>query len=196
MGCPDCPSTNSHDLRSLGPAPSSTELQDTRATAARLNRQGCFFRKALPSTRAGNVIIADTYNFRVRKVTPDRQITTIAGVGFMDTSEEVGADNKPATSTPLHFLTDVAVDASGNVFFSEGRGIGSAGSRLTVTCAWSLVGGDWSASAARGTWPCRRRCPHHRWQSTATASCTGRTPSAIGCGGQTMLPHRCSIFPI
>ena len=64
---------------------------------------------------AGNLYIADTWNYRVRKVTPDGAITTIAGTGAQDDS----GDNGPATSAMLTDPVGIAVDASGNVIFGD-----------------------------------------------------------------------------
>ena len=47
----------------------------------------------------GNVYIVDAYNQRVRKVTPDGRITTIAGTGKQGTS----GDGGPATSATLSY---------------------------------------------------------------------------------------------
>ena len=59
----------------------------------------------------GNVYIADTYNYRIRKVTISTGIiTTIAG---SSTSGSYSGDNGPATSAALYYPTGVNVDSSG-----------------------------------------------------------------------------------
>jgi hypothetical protein len=58
---------------------------------------------------AGNVYIADTQNFRVRRVGTDGVITTVAGSGE---SNRTG-DGGPATSASLGSLFDVAVGCAG-----------------------------------------------------------------------------------
>jgi sugar lactone lactonase YvrE len=62
----------------------------------------------------GNVFIADYTNDRIRRVTPDGIITTVAGVGTFGSS----GDGGPATSAELVPL-NVAVDNSGNVFLYD-----------------------------------------------------------------------------
>jgi uncharacterized protein (TIGR03437 family) len=62
---------------------------------------------------AGNLYIADTYNFRVRKVSHG-VITTVAGNGTYGTS----GDNGPATSAQLG-ATAVAVDSAGNLYICD-----------------------------------------------------------------------------
>src|SRR5438876_1100136 len=64
---------------------------------------------------AGNLFIADTLNHRIRKVTPDGIITTVAGSGTGGFS----GDRGPAVSAQLNFPYSVAVDASGNLFIAD-----------------------------------------------------------------------------
>ena len=64
---------------------------------------------------SGNVYIADTFNLRVRRVTPDGIINTIAGTG----SFGFAGDNGPALSALLGLPSSIAVDSSGNVFFFD-----------------------------------------------------------------------------
>ena len=64
---------------------------------------------------SGNVYIADTFNCRIRKVTPSGIITTIAGNGTLYFSGDGGA----ATQAALHFPHGVAVDSSGNVYITD-----------------------------------------------------------------------------
>ena len=63
----------------------------------------------------GNFYIVDTYNLRIRKVTPDGTITTVAGSGF----EGYSGDGGPAIDATFDLLTGVAADASGNVFIAD-----------------------------------------------------------------------------
>ncbi len=65
----------------------------------------------------GNIYIADTNNFRIRKVTlATGIITTVAGNG----TESVNSpDGLPATSIPLNSPYSVAVDGSGNIYIDE-----------------------------------------------------------------------------
>ena len=64
---------------------------------------------------AGNLYIADSYNFRVRKVSRTGTITTIAGNGTAGFS----GDNGPATSAELYLPQDLAVDSSGNLYIAD-----------------------------------------------------------------------------
>jgi uncharacterized protein (TIGR03437 family) len=64
---------------------------------------------------AGNLYITDDYNNRVRRVTPDGIITTVAGNGTRGYSGDHGA----ATSAALNDPYGIAVDAAGNVYIAD-----------------------------------------------------------------------------
>jgi uncharacterized protein (TIGR03437 family) len=64
---------------------------------------------------AGNLYIADSNNSRIRKVTPDGTIFTIAGKGGASYS----GDNGPALNAGLTFPRGVAVDTQGNVYIAD-----------------------------------------------------------------------------
>jgi hypothetical protein len=66
---------------------------------------------------AGNLYIADTGNFRVRKVTPQGIITTVAGNGVSGTAP----DGVQATSGSLAFPRLVAVDKGGTLYIVDGQ---------------------------------------------------------------------------
>lgn len=63
---------------------------------------------------SGNLFIADKGNQRIRRVSPDGIITTVAGGG----SAGLG-DGGPATSAQLNYPGGVAVDGAGNLFIGE-----------------------------------------------------------------------------
>ena len=64
---------------------------------------------------AGNLYIADTFNYRIRKVNAAGIITTFAGSG----AGGFGGDGGPATSALLAAPTSVAADSAGNVFIGD-----------------------------------------------------------------------------
>ncbi len=64
---------------------------------------------------AGGIYIADYANNRVRKVSSNGVITTVAGNGIAGYS----GDGGPATTAQLFGPTGVAVDASGNVYIAD-----------------------------------------------------------------------------
>lgn len=65
--------------------------------------------------RSGNLYIADTANHRVRRVTPDGRIGTVAGTGDFGFS----GDGGPATQARLANPEGVTVDDSGNLLISD-----------------------------------------------------------------------------
>jgi len=91
------------------------------ATDALLNEP---FRVALDN--AGNLCISDYGNYRVRKVTSDGIITTIAGNGNTDSS----GDGGPATSAGIDSPGDLALDSAGNLFITSGAFVGSGSANV------------------------------------------------------------------
>ncbi len=116
------------------------------ATAAEINGDA-----ALAVDSADNLYIADTYNMRVRKVTLDGKIDTIAGNGLSGTS----GDGGPAKLARFGVFIGIAVDQSGNVYTSSGDGrirrISTDGIVQTVagTGAFGFSGDGGPANQAR-----------------------------------------------
>src|SRR5208283_3293396 len=63
---------------------------------------------------AGDVYIADTFNYRIRKVSAGT-ITTVAGNGI----ESFSGDGGPASSAPLNQPLGVAVDPAGDIYIAD-----------------------------------------------------------------------------
>ncbi len=63
----------------------------------------------------GNLYITDYSNHRVRKVTPDGTIQTVAGTGSSGISEDGG----PADQAQLYSPSGIAIDSSGNIYIAE-----------------------------------------------------------------------------
>ncbi|MBI2947659.1 MAG: hypothetical protein HYY23_08425, partial [Verrucomicrobia bacterium] len=80
------------------------------ATSARLNSPTCVAVDA-----AGNLLIADTQNHRIRKVTPVGLISTLAGTG----SAAFNGDGGPGTSASLQSPQGLALDATGNLYVAD-----------------------------------------------------------------------------
>ncbi len=64
---------------------------------------------------SGNVYVADEYNNRVRMITPNGIITTIAGTGDYGFT----GDHGPAILAQLNLPAGIAVDSSGNVYVAD-----------------------------------------------------------------------------
>lgn len=66
----------------------------------------------------GNLYIADSRNHRVRMVTQEGAIRTVAGTGVAGSS----GDGGPAVEASLHLPVDLAFDAEGNLYIAEALG--------------------------------------------------------------------------
>ncbi|HWZ22633.1 MAG TPA: T9SS type A sorting domain-containing protein, partial [Cytophagaceae bacterium] len=62
---------------------------------------------------SGNIYVADAVNNKIRKITPAGVVTTLAGSGA------IGSVDANGTLASFEFPTDMAVDASGNVYISD-----------------------------------------------------------------------------
>ena len=62
----------------------------------------------------GNVYVADTYNHRIRMITPAGAVSTLAGTGDADY-----LDNNIGTLAKFKFPNGVAVDKDGNVYVAD-----------------------------------------------------------------------------
>jgi sugar lactone lactonase YvrE len=84
---------------------------------------------------AGNLYLADNFNYRVREVS-NGVITTVAGNGTPGSS----GDNGPATSAQLRGPAGVAVDSAGNLYFEDGGFIRkvSNGVITTLLAKWDF----------------------------------------------------------
>jgi len=69
---------------------------------------------ALATDRDGNVYVADTYNYTVRKITPDGVVSTLAG-----TPGVPGLNNGPVATATFGFIFGIAVDSNGNVYVAQ-----------------------------------------------------------------------------
>lgn len=112
--------SGNHRIRKVTPAGVITTIAGTGsggfsgdggpATAAQL-----FSPQGVALDGRGTLYIGDTGNNRVRRITADGTIATIAGNGVRDQGEEGGL----ATSTPLNEPVAVAADGAGNVYVAE-----------------------------------------------------------------------------
>lgn len=83
------------------------------AINAQLNNPG-----SLALDSAGNLLVVDHNNIRIRRISPEGIITTIAGNGSVNFSDSA-TNGGPAVSAGLASLDAIAADDAGDVFFSE-----------------------------------------------------------------------------
>jgi uncharacterized repeat protein (TIGR01451 family) len=99
---------------------------------------------------AGNVYVADTSNFAVRKITPTGIVTTLAGLAGTG-----GVANGTGSDARFGSLNGIAVDKAGNVYVTDGpnctvRKITRTGVVTTLAGTPGAVGStDGTGSAAR-----------------------------------------------
>jgi sugar lactone lactonase YvrE len=93
----------------------------------------------------GDVFIADTYNNRVVKVTPQGQVVTVAGDGVAGYS----GDGRLAAFAELNEPTGLAVDAKGNLYIADSAN--NVMRRVDAkTGIITTVAGDYAADKANG----------------------------------------------
>jgi sugar lactone lactonase YvrE len=71
--------------------------------------------QAVALDSAGNIFVADGSNHRIRKVSPNGIISTVAGVGSLGYSGDAG----PATEARLIGPSGISVNARGNLFITD-----------------------------------------------------------------------------
>ena len=105
---------------------------------------------------AGYVYVADRLNHRIRRITTDGTIETIAGTG----TDGYSGDGGPATEAQFDEPTGVAVDTAGNVYVADSqnhtvRRIGLGGTIETIagTGSFGYTGDGGPATQARLTFP-------------------------------------------
>ena len=95
-------------LTLAGPSDGSTGATDGTGAAARFT-----YPKGLTVDANGNVFVADTYNNRIRKISPQGVVTTVAGTGVR------GNTNGWAAAAQFNRPEGIAVDSSGNLFVAD-----------------------------------------------------------------------------
>jgi trimeric autotransporter adhesin len=128
--------TNNHRIRKVtssgiistvaGTGTAGYSADGVAATTAKLNAP-----TGLAVDSSGNIYIADTYNHRIRKVTSDGVINTVAGIGTAGYS----GDSTAATLAKLNFPYGVALDSSANLYIAD---LGNNAIRL-VAASTSII---------------------------------------------------------
>src|SRR6266487_3128445 len=73
-----------------------------------------YFPQGVATDTSGNVYVADTFNYTIRKITPAGVVTTLAGLaGFPGSADGTGSAAR--FSSPI----GVATDSSGNVYVAD-----------------------------------------------------------------------------
>jgi hypothetical protein len=91
-----------------GAGPSSCGSNDGTATSAQFNRP-----TGIALDASENLYVADTVSNKIRRITPQGVVTTIAGSGVSGSADGTGS------SATFNTPTGIAVDTVGNLFVSE-----------------------------------------------------------------------------
>ena len=107
-----------HIIRKIDPAGEVTTFAGMAYTAGALDGIGSnalFYRPyGLTIDNQGNILVADEWNHRIRKINPQGQVTTIAGNGI------VGHNDGSGSLASFYYPWDVAVDSLNNIFVADG----------------------------------------------------------------------------
>ncbi len=139
--------TANNTIRKITPDGAVTTLAGSAGIAGSADGTGTaalfFSPSGVAVDRTGNIYVADTYNFTIRKVTPDGVVTTLAGTaGSQGRADGVGG------AARFYALNGVAVDGAGNVYVADDsaiRKITPAG--VVTTFAGDLAGASGSTDA-------------------------------------------------
>jgi len=114
--------TNNHRIRKITPSGVITTIAGTGiagfsgdggpAVNAKVNNP-----KGIAVDTDGNVYIADTFNNRIRVITLDGNIVTIAGAGAAGDT----GDGGPALQARMFFPTGIAIDANKNLYVCDNQ---------------------------------------------------------------------------
>ncbi len=110
--------TSNHTIRKITPAGVVTTLAGTAGSRGSADGTGSAARFYSPYGAAvdgsGNVYVADTWNYTIRKITPAGVVTTLAG-----TANSSGSADGTSSAARFKYPRGVAVDGSGNVYVAD-----------------------------------------------------------------------------
>lgn len=111
--------TFNYTIRKITPAGEVSTFAGTKGVSASLDGVGTAARFGRPNglvcDAAGNLYVADEEGFTIRKITPDRVVTTLAGLAGVSGSAD-GVGNLARFASPY----GLAIDASGNIYVADG----------------------------------------------------------------------------
>lgn len=150
--------TLNHTIRKVSPSGAVTTLAGSVGSPGNANGTGAAARFNFPVGIAvdgsGNVYVADSRNFTIRKITPAGEVTTYAGAAF-----QPGSTDGAAASARFLLPYGVATDGGGNVYVADGgnhtiRKIAPDGTVTTLAGSPGVLGfANGSGSAARFSTP-------------------------------------------
>ena len=136
--------SSNHQIRKITPSGTVSTFAGS-GTAGAANGQGIAAQFNYPGGVAvdsgGNVYVADSSNHRIRKITPDGTVTTLAGssLGYLNGQGSTSQFNKPS---------GVIVDSSGNVYVADTDNHRIR--KITPSGAVTTIAGSATAGGANG----------------------------------------------
>lgn len=133
-----------HTIRKITPAGVVTTLAGTAGVVGTADGTGTAARFNAPTgigvDTLGNVYVADTYNYTLRKITPSGVVSTLVGV-----AGTAGSSDGAGQSARLRNPNGVAVDLAGNIYIADGidatiRKVTPAGYATTIAGLAGLRG--------------------------------------------------------
>ncbi|MEO6996083.1 MAG: FG-GAP-like repeat-containing protein, partial [Lacunisphaera sp.] len=110
--------TNNHNIRKITPGGTVTTVAGMAGVMGSADGLGAAARFSYPAGLTvdanGNLFVADSYNFSVRKISPNGWVTTLAG-----SAANPGSADGTGGNASFSFPDAVAVDNSGNVFVAD-----------------------------------------------------------------------------
>ena len=96
---------------------------------------------------AGNLFVADVSNHRIRKISTDGIVTTVAGNGV----DGYSGDGGLATNAKLAYPISVAVDATGNLFIAADSRIRTVSTNGIITTIAGDISSGYSGDGGPAT---------------------------------------------
>jgi NHL repeat len=113
--------TYNHTIRKITPAGMVSTLAGSAGVAGSADGTGAAARFNYPSgvatDSAGNVYVADTVNFTIRKITPAGVVSTLAGKAGVAGSNDVNTGSGGAAT--FNYPQGVTTDGAGNVYVAD-----------------------------------------------------------------------------
>ena len=107
-----------HLIRKIDPNGFVSTLAGTPYTPGALDGAGNtaqFYRPyGLTLDREGNILVADEWNHLIRKVTPEGEVTTVAGTGI------IGHTDGSGEMSTFNYPWDISVDSLNNIYVADG----------------------------------------------------------------------------
>lgn len=107
---------------------------------------GFFYPGGIAIDGSGNLFVVDRSNYKIRKITPDGTVTTVAGSGASGTADGMG------TAASFIFLYGIAIDKFNNLYVTDAtriRKITPDGNVSTFAGSTNAGGSDGTGTAAR-----------------------------------------------